>query len=65
MWVSRLNLKKYIERYKTAGISESDLYKHIIEITISLTNLTFKRKIFIDIYYEINIRNGNQMLFAS
>lgn len=44
MWVSRLNLKKYIERYKTAGISESDLYKHIIEITISLTNLTFKRK---------------------
>lgn len=61
MWVSRLNLKKYIERYKT----ESDLYKHIIEITISLTNLTFKRKIFIDIYYEINIRNGNQMLFAS
>lgn len=65
MWVSRLNLKKYIERYKTAGISESDLYKHIIEITISLTNLTFRRKIFIDIYYEINIRNGNQMLFAS
>lgn len=65
MWVSRLNLKKYIERYKPAGISESDLYKHIIEITISLTNLTFRRKIFIDIYYEINIRNGNQMLFAS
>lgn len=59
MWVSWLNLKKYIECYKIVGISEFDLYKYIIEIMIFLINLIFKRKIFIDIYYEINIWNGN------